>query len=667
MKNILIKVNQFNEEKLLYNEWLITNGIGGYACGSISGTPTRKFHSLLTAALPNPFGRTLMLNYVADFLVFPDKKQVQLSPLRQKEKEKVQFLYPLEFRLENGLPIWIYDINGVILEKSLLLIHQQNTLHVSYKLKSQHEGLEIRWQPFFHFRPIDQPLNKNGSDLAYIVRAKDSEYEIEYSGYPTLKLFNVAKTPFILKPETVSPIFYEIESSRGYPSLGTLKSLGFYSTPLIPEKRTTFIASTEDWKTIFALSPQEAWAMENLRKKRLIKTANDNAKTPITGLLTLAADQFLMKPITRFNDTVRLQSSGEEIQSVIAGFPWFNDWGRDTMISLEGLTLTTGRYRLAHSILHTFAYYIHEGLIPNMFPEGENKGYYNTADATLWFFHAIDRYVDITGDQEILEFLLPKLEGIISYHIKGTLFGIKMDRDGLLIQGYPKTQLTWMDAKVGDWVVTPRRGKAVEINGLWYNALRLYEKWTNKKADLSKLCYESFNQKFWYEDGHYLYDVIEGESGNDSALRPNQLFAISLTHPVLEENRWRAVLEAVQRDLYTPVGLRTLSPHHPDYKEKYDGDIKARDAAYHQGSVWPWLIGAYADVCLKVNPSDFKSVHKILSDLADHVFDNCLGTIGEIFDASPPYKARGCFAQAWSVAEVLRCLARLNRKLEESH
>lgn len=662
MKQVLAKVDQFDTEKLYFNEWLITNGLGGFACGSLACVPMRRYHCLLNAALPNPYGRTILLNHVAEEVHFPDKSYVQLSFLRTKPDAAVESIPPAEFRLENGLPVWIYDIKGVIIEKSLMLIHRQNTLHVSYKLKSPHEGIYIKWRPFFHFRANEQPVNAEIPDEAYTVLAKDLQYEISCPGFPSLKLFHTSKTAFSIDNEEVPQVFYEIEAARGYAAVGHLKSPGYYLTPIAPQERITFIASAEKWDTIFSLSPQDAWAAENFRKKNLLKAAKVSAKASFTSFLVLAADQFLIKPATRFEDMIRLQASGEEIRSVLAGFPWFTDWGRDTMISLEGLALTTGRYREAYAILQTFAHYIQDGLIPNMFPDGENQGVYNTADATLWFFHAIDRYIQITGDEEILELLLPKLENIIHFHIKGTRFGIKMDTDGLLMQGYPDVQLTWMDAKVGNWVVTPRRGKAVEINALWYNALKLYEKWGDKASDLSEQCYASFNRKFWHAEGNYLFDVIEGEKGNDPALRPNQLFAISLPNPVLSLERWKDVLDAVEKDLYTPFGLRTLSPKHPDYKEKYDGDLRARDAAYHQGSVWPWLLGPYIDAWLKLYPNGVEKARAILLNLETHLYANGLGTIGEIFDATPPYHARGCFAQAWSVAEILRCLMRLSLK-----
>jgi predicted glycogen debranching enzyme len=335
------------------------------------------------------------------------------------------------------------------------------------------------------------------------------------------------------------------------------------------------------------------------------------------------------------------------------------------MISLEGLTLTTGRHVEAGYILRTFGHYVRDGLIPNLFPEGEQEGLYHTADATLWFFHAIDRYLDHTGDRATLRLLLPTLIDIVEHHLRGTRFGIGVDpKDDLLRQGEEGYQLTWMDAKVGDWVVTPRRGKAVELNALWYNALRLMVRWVGEErgeeaarsfAEHAERTCEAFNRRFWYEQGGYLYDVIDGEQGDDPSFRPNQVFSVSLPHPVLDRSRWASVVKAVHDRLLTPVGLRSLAPGHPNYKDTYYGDLRSRDAAYHQGTVWAWLIGPFVDAWLKVHPEDRAGARRLLDGLSEHLGDACVGSISEIFDAEPPFTPRGCVAPAWSVAEVLRC------------
>jgi predicted glycogen debranching enzyme len=300
-----------------------------------------------------------------------------------------------------------------------------------------------------------------------------------------------------------------------------------------------------------------------------------------------------------------------------------------------------------------------------MFPEGQNQGLYHTADATLWFFHALHRYVEHSRDRATLALLLPILKDIVRHHLEGTRFGIKVDpHDGLLTQGAEGYALTWMDAKVGDWVVTPRHGKAVEINALWYNALRLLADWLREARDpeAEELAAHadktraSFNRRFWHAAGGYLYDVVDGENGDDAAFRPNQIFAIALEHPVLDREYWEAVVTVVHAKLVTPVGLRSLAPGEPDYKPRYFGDLRARDAAYHQGTVWAWLIGPFIDAWLRVHPDDRSAARHFLDGFEPHLAEAGIGSISEVFDAEPPFTPRGCIAQAWSVAEVLRCL-----------
>jgi predicted glycogen debranching enzyme len=414
------------------------------------------------------------------------------------------------------------------------------------------------------------------------------------------------------------------------------------------------------------LSPEEAFTADEERRRGLLAVSHPKAQSDVGAELVLAADQFIMTPAGRIEDMARARASGDEIRSVIAGYHWFTDWGRDTMISLEGLTLTTGRHEEAKWILRTFAHYIRDGLIPNFFPDGKNEGLYHTADATLWFFHALNRYVEVTGDRATLQLILPKLMEVAEHHLRGTHYGIRVDpEDGLLRQGKEGYQLTWMDAKVDGWVVTPRRGKAVEINALWYNALRLLENWLrdakNESAaqrfgEHARRAYDCFNERFWFEQGGYLYDVIDAETGgNDSACRPNQLLAISLKHPILDQKYWEPVLQVVKEKLVTPVGLRSLSREHPDYKPKYFGDLRARDAAYHQGTVWGWLIGPFIDAWLKVYPEQRREARKLLEGFVPHLDEACVGSISEIFDAEQPFTPRGCIGQAWSIAEVLRC------------
>ncbi|HZR45927.1 MAG TPA: amylo-alpha-1,6-glucosidase, partial [Candidatus Manganitrophaceae bacterium] len=421
---------------------------------------------------------------------------------------------------------------------------------------------------------------------------------------------------------------------------------------------------TETWEAIRALSPDESAATERQRRKALLHSTDPRARDGFGAALTMAADQFLITPIGRTEDAARAHAMGDEVRSVIAGYHWFTDWGRDTMISLEGLTLATGRHREAGAILRTFGHYVNEGLLPNHFPEGQRTAIYNTVDATFWYFHAVDRYYQMTRDRETLNALYPVFKSIIEHHVKGTLFNIGVDpADGLIREGVEGYALTWMDAKVDGWVVTPRRGKPVEIQALWYNALRLAAAWGEELGEpstefmaMASRAYDAFNARFWYEEGKYLFDIIDAEGGgNDPSLRPNQIFAFSLRFPILHERFWRPVLDAVSERLLTPVGLRSLDPRHKDYKPRYDGDLRARDAAYHQGTVWAWLIGHYFDAWQRVY-ADEKKGRSLLRGFEAHLRDAGVGTISEIFDAEPPYTARGCIAQAWSVAEVLRVL-----------
>ncbi|MGE0128424.1 MAG: amylo-alpha-1,6-glucosidase [Blastocatellales bacterium] len=655
------------EDHFLREEWLVTNGLGGYASGTIAGMPTRRFHGLLVAALPAPLGRTMMFNYLGERLRLPNGSAIQLS-CDERGPGAVELLgaeYLAEFRLEMGLPVWRYEINGLTLEKRLLMLHLQNTVHVTYKLLSGGEPVRLELRPAFFFRPHEGRVSDQFLEPCTLTIIED-RYEIKgRDDYPPLRLrLRGREAALTLDQGIIKDQFYRVEALRGYDSQGALWSPGYFHVTLIPGEDVTLIASTESWATIFAISPHEAPHAERVRRGRLLSIAAPPTHDQFGADLTLAADQFVIIPVGRIEEAARAHAVGDEVRTVIAGYHWFTDWGRDTMIGLEGLTLVTGRFAEAGWILRTFAHYVRDGLIPNMFPEGETEGRYHTADATLWFFHALDRYLQVTGDLNTLRQVLPTLRGIVKHHIEGTRFGIGVDpRDGLLSQGAEGYQLTWMDAKCGDWVVTPRRGKAVEINALWYNALRLLAGWVSMEdseaaarniIEQSEITRQSFNDRFWYPRGGYLYDVVDGEQGDDAACRPNQILSFSLKYPALVEDRWKPVLDVVTARLLTPVGLRSLAPEHPEYKSTYDGDLRSRDAAYHQGTVWAWLIGPFIDAWLRVHPGQFQSARRFLEGFKSHLNEACVGSISEIFDAEKPFAPRGCAAQAWSVAEVLR-------------
>ena len=650
-------------------EWLVTNGLGGYASGTVAGVVTRRYHGLLVASLPAPLGRMVMLNHLLERVRLVDRSVVWLGDEDEVAgpnlADRTEHL--VEFELDLGLPVWRYELPGVVIQKRLMMPYGQNTVHVNYRLLDGDGPVRLSLRPSIQFRGYEEQVDRSAAESYVLTCPVAGHYEVSGGEVPPLRVtLYGARGALTLDEKGAAAVPYDMERQRGYAAMGSMWSPGYFRADLQRGEDVTLVASTESWEAIHASAPEEAGARECDRRRRLLAMAGPIAQDPWAAELVLAADQFIITPAGRAEESARAKAAGEDVRTVIAGYHWFTDWGRDTMISLEGLTLSTRRYREAAYILKTFAHYVRDGLIPNMFPDGAREGLYHTADATLWFFHAVQRYVDVTGDTETLRQLIPRLADVISHHLEGTRFGIGVDEaDGLLRQGAPGYQLTWMDAKVDDWVVTPRRGKAVEINALWYNALLLLDGWIREHGGVSDdldlprhaaRAREAFNRRFWYAAGGYLYDVVDGESGDDAACRPNQVFAISLDHPVLDRSRWASVIDVVRERLLTPVGLRSLAPEHPDFKNTYDGDLRSRDAAYHQGTVWGWLIGPYVDAWLKLHPGDRDGARRLLDGFADHLNSACVGSISEIFDAKEPYTPRGCVAQAWSVAEVLRCL-----------
>jgi len=659
-------------ERLVEAEWLVTNGLGGYASGTVAGVITRRYHGVLVAALPNPLGRIVMLNHLGERVWLPSG---QATPLAGEERAAGRLDPDVAqrldaFRLEAGLPVWRYTWEGVTIEKRVYMPHKQNTVYVRYELIADGGPVHLDLQPALHFRPYESPVTVP-LDVPYSHTMAGGYHTITSgnAALPPLRLRLLgAESTYVHEDRLTSEFLYPVEEARGYEYRGALWAPGYLRVELRAGLPVTLVASTESEEVMSALTPDEALVCELERRRRLLDSAVQTSGPSIdetAAELVLAADQFIFTPTGRVIDATRASATGDEIRSIIAGYHWFTDWGRDTMISLEGLTLITGRYREAGFILRTFAHYVRDGLIPNMFPDGSNEGLYHTADATLWFFHALERYVRVTGDHGTLLRVLPTLQSIVDHHHRGTHFGIRVDpRDGLLVQGAEGYQLTWMDAKVDGWVVTPRRGKAVEINALWYNALRLLEQWLaqergngaeNDIRAMADQVRSSFNTRFWNPERGYLYDIVDGEKGDSPQCRPNQIFAISLDHPVLDREHWSAVVDAVGQRLLTPVGLRSLAPGDAEYKARYNGDLRARDAAYHQGTVWAWLIGPWVDAWLKVHPDDVDGARSFLAGCVEALDSFGIGTIGEIFDAEPPYSPRGCIAQAWSVAEVLRC------------
>ena len=630
-------------------EWLETNGLGGFACGTIAGASTRRYHGLLTAALNPPGGRMLLLSKLEETLVVGEKR-IDLSTNEYSGAIHPEgYLLLSEFRLD-PFATWTFEVEGVCLEKSVFMPQGTNTVQVEYKLLQAPAGIEpvLEVRPLIAFRDYHSTTHENSGLDPSIETAPNSASVQPYSGLPRL-YFTHDAAQLEQQGFWYKNFLYRVEQERGLDSQEDLFNPFVLSWTLSKKRGAQIIASTEPRDIRQAAAVRKA---ERQRRQKLAASAP--VDDPLARALTVAADQYLAR-------------RGED-WTVIAGYPWFTDWGRDTMISLPGLTLFTGRADIAKSILRNFARHTDMGMLPNRFVDSGEEAEFNTVDATLWFFEAARAYAVATNDYDFLrQELYPVLSQIIEFHIKGTRYNIKVAENGLLNAGAPGAQLTWMDAKIGDWVVTPRSGKPVEIQALWYNSLRIMEDLATrfndderrkKYSSLASLTAWTFNRVFWNKDARCLYDVVNG-GPPDGSIRPNQIFAVSLHHSMLSPERARAVVETVEKELLTPVGLRTLSPADPRYRATYEGNQYSRDSAYHQGTVWPWLLGPFISAYVRVNEGTAQSrarAHDLLRGIEQHLTEAGLGQISEIFDADPPHHPRGCFAQAWSVAELLRAL-----------
>lgn len=641
-------------------EWLETNGLGGYASGTVGGTRTRRYHGLLIAATRPPVSRSLLLAKVEEVLVVGEAAYALSANRYPNTVYPLGYQYLVGFRLD-PYPVWTYEAGGVRLEKSVFMLHGENTTCVRYQVVSVEGGapsdpvrLEIR--PLVAFRDHHQLTHENGR-LDPRVELKEGCASLQpYAEQPAMHLAHDA-TEITVAGDWYRRFQLHEEQARGLDFEEDLFSPCRLAFDLGRTGTATVIASTEERDA----AHWESYRRQELtRRERLLEAAPSRA--PLARALTLAADAFL--------------AARGELTTIVAGYPWFTDWGRDTMIALPGLTLTTGRAEVAKSILLAFAGHVSEGMLPNRFPDAGEEPEYNTVDATLWFFEAIRAWVDHTGDFPfVAEHLYPVLGEILDWHVRGTRFGIRVDSDGLLAAGEAGWQLTWMDAKVGNWVVTPRWGKPVEIQALWYNALRIMERFAGEWGDrerevacaaLADRARSAFEELFWNPETRCLYDVVEGRVGEevrpDASIRPNQILAVSLPYTMLSTARARAVVEAVEEHLRTPYGLRSLARGDRAYRGRCEGDVWSRDGAYHQGTVWGWLIGPFFTAYLRVHagsPESRAQVRSWLSAFEAHLSEAGLGQVSEIFDGDPPHTPRGCYAQAWSVAELLRVIAEL--------
>jgi predicted glycogen debranching enzyme len=633
----------------LSREWLETNGLGGFSCGTLAGANTRRYHGLLTAALNPPGGRTLLLSKLEETLLIGETR-IDLSTNEYAGAIHPEgYLLLSNFRLD-PFPTWTFEAEGVQLEKSVFMPQGSNTVQVEYRLLQVAPGTEpvLELRPLMAFRDYNATTHQNGAVNPAIELAPNSASMQLYAGLPRLYFGHDAQH-LQNQGYWYKHFLYRLEQERGLDFDEDLFNPFVLSWKLSMTSRATVIASTEPTDIQRAPAARKA---ELQRRQHLLQSSP--VDDPLVRTLTTAADQYLAR---RGDDW-----------TIIAGYPWFTDWGRDTMISLPGLTLFTGKGDVAKSILRNFARRTNMGMLPNRFADSGDDAEFNTADATLWFFEAARAYAASTGDYDFLRNELYRvLVQIIDFHIKGTRYNIHVSEDGLLHAGAPGIQLTWMDAKIGDWVVTPRSGKPVEIQALWYNALRIMEdlavrfgdnEHQNQYSSLASLASRTFNSLFWNNDAHCLYDVINN-AAPDASIRPNQIFAVSLHHSMLSPERARAVVDTVERELLTPFGLRTLNRSDPRYHPTYTGNQSSRDSAYHQGTIWPWLLGPFVSAYVRAHGGTAQSraqAHDLLRGISQHLAEAGLGQISEIFDADPPHHPRGCFAQAWSVAEVLRAL-----------
>jgi predicted glycogen debranching enzyme len=626
-------------------EWLEANGLGGFASSTIAGANTRRYHGLLIAATKPPVGRYVLLSKFEETLIIGERRFELSCNLYPGVVHPDGFKYLMSFETA-PFPRFVYQAEGVKIEKRVFMVHGENTTVVEYEIRSEvPPGARFELRPLIAFRDYHSTTHANGNINSAIDNAPNLVSIEPYSGLPRLYLAHNASSV-----EPVSNWYFNFE----YP-VERERGLDCHEDLFCPLVATFDLTATPTPAIIASTKAHNIVAAPGLRNQEIARRASVRKAAPVDDPLVTtlfsAADQFIVKR--------------GDLYSAIAGYPWFSDWGRDTMISLPGLALVTGRHHVAKSILLAYAAHIDQGMLPNRFPDSGEAPEYNTVDAAFWFIEAVRSYLEYTGDVDLVRSLYDRLLSIVEWHLKGTRYGIRADSDGLLIAGGPGTQLTWMDAKIGDFVPTPRYGKPVEIQALWYNAVcfmgTLSRNFGQGAADLrlSELAsriQSSFNREFWNGRAGYLYDVIDSDR-KDLSIRPNQVIALSLPYTMLSPEKARSIFAVVERELLTPFGLRTLAPSDPRYRGRYEGGPRERDAIYHQGTVWPWLLGPFVRAYLRFNSDSPQTRTRVAGWIAAfhaHVQNaGIVGQVSEIFDGDAPHAPRGCPAQAWSVAELL--------------
>jgi len=643
----------------LRREWLVTNGLGGYASGTVAGINTRSYHGLLVAALTPPVARTVLVGGLVEWVSYDGRRY----PLCAHEYasgtiDPHGYQHLQSFALQGVLPVWVFALADALLERRVWMGDSANTTYISYRLLRGTGPVDLEVRPLVTYRSFHALSSGQGWSLGVEPQSHGAVVHAFDGAVPYYLLAEGAA--FAPGGEWYWNFHYRAETARGLNDHGDLYAAGVFTRSLAPGDAVTLVFTTDAEAD---LDGERTCTRAMARQDDLLRRAGVQQEPRAVQQMTLAADQFIVaRPVAGAPPT-NGRAEASSGRTIIAGYHWFNDWGRDTMIALPGLTLATGRPEDAATILRAFGQFVADGLLPNNFPDssGAIPGY-NTADASLWYVLAVRAYAEATGDDALVDDLLPTLHAMVDHHIQGTRYHIGVDpADGLLYAGEPGVQLTWMDAKVGDWVVTPRIGKPVEINALWYNVLQSLADALAARGDGAAQEYRtraasvrsSFRARFLHADRTHLADVVDTPGGDDWTLRPNQIFAVSLPYPLLHGAEARAVVEAVGRTLLTSYGLRSLSPGDPAYRGTYGGDQVQRDGAYHQGPVWTWLMGAYVVAHYRVY-QDREAALALLQPFEDHLRDGGLGSISEILEGNPPHLPRGCIAQAWGVAEVLR-------------
>ena len=635
-------------------EWLVTNGIGGYASGTVSGNLTRRYHGYLVAALHPPVGRSLLVANMEETACY-DARDYTLATNRwvSGAVEPKGYLHIESFGLEGTTPVWRFALADALLEKRVWMRPGENTTYVQYSLLRGSGPVRLAIKALVNYRDFDSTTHAGN----WRMRIEFVEYGVQITAFDGAIPFYLLTSDagFEPKQQWYRDYFLPMERYRGLDDREDHLLASTASLELSVGKSATFVLTTNaraDLDGTRALAEQVERERSLFLKWRENDAQGESFAPAWVRQLILAADQFVVK---------RSLPEEHEGRSIIAGYHWFGDWGRDTMIALPGLTLTTGRPEIARKILFAFARYVDSGMLPNNFPDAGGLPEYNTVDAALWYFEAARQYFEATRDTETIAKLYPILDQIINAYLKGTRYHIHVDEaDGLLYAGEEGVQLTWMDAKVGDSVVTPRIGKPVEVNALWYNALKTMARLAaiaGKPAEaflkLAAIAQKNFS-KFWNPAASCCYDVIDDPRlGNDPSLRPNQIFAVSLPESPLSPGQQKAVVDVCARRLLASYGLRSLDREERGYQQHYGGNPRERDGAYHQGTVWGWLMGPFVLAHLRVY-DDRRAAQGFLEPLGKQIFSHGLGTLSEIYDGDAPFTPRGCIAQAWTVAEVLR-------------